>query len=71
MREVLEIRRAKPDVGSKWQHTKIFSSYEEMLREVSPTCVIIGVPPAAHGSAQSPIEINCAKAGVHMLIEKP
>lgn len=69
--KVLDIRKAKPDVCHKWQHTKIFSSYEEMIREVSPSCVIIGVPPAAHGSAQRPIEINCAKAGVHMLIEKP
>jgi len=69
--KVLSIRKTKPDVGHKWQNVRIFSNYEEMLRDVSPSCVLIGVPPAAHGSSQRPIEINCARAGVHMLVEKP
>ena len=42
-----------------------------MLDAVTPHCVFIGVPPGAHGCSEQPIELVCAKAKVHMFIEKP
>ncbi len=55
----------------KWVDTKIFSSYQEMLKEVHTDCVFIGVPPSVHGSMQNALELDCIKAGTNLFIEKP
>jgi len=68
---VVALRRSKPGVGPKWLNAKIFADTETMLAETRPDCVLIGVPPVAHGSDEKPLEIACANAGVHMFIEKP
>jgi len=68
---VLALRKAKSDVGHKWASVQIFTNTSDMLDATKPDCVIIGVPPFAHGCNKSPIEVECAKRGVHMFIEKP
>jgi len=68
--EVLAKRRAK-DIPGVWDNTRIFGNYKEMLEETKPDAVFIGVPPVAHGSPQSPVELDCVKYGCHILIEKP
>lgn len=65
----LERRRrgARPDI---YGACRIFTGWREMLTAAPPDAVIIGLPPAAHGR-MSGVELACAQAGVHMLIEKP
>jgi len=54
-----------------WENTRVFSDYREMIRETNPNCIFIGLPPNVHGSPQLPVELDCVKAGVHILVEKP
>jgi predicted dehydrogenase len=68
---VLALRKKKATSGHRWQQCQIFQDYKEMLQLAAPHCVFIGVPPGAHGSSERPIELVCARAGVHMFIEKP
>ena len=60
----------KPQI---YANTRIFADYREMLDETHPDAIFIGLPPEAHGTIDYPkdIELTCAKAGVHMFIEKP
>jgi len=46
---------------------KAYSDYETMLAEVKPDAVSVCTPNALH----SPISIAAAKAGAHVLVEKP
>lgn len=59
--------------GAMYADTKVYGEYREMLHEAKPDAVWIGVPPNVHGTAQAgnDMEIACAEAGVHMLVEKP
>jgi len=50
-----------------WKNAKLFDTYQAMLTATTPNAVFIGIPPIAHGE----VEITCAKAGIHMFIEKP
>jgi len=72
---VLEVRRSNPDTRYKkmWESTRVFSTLVDMLDATQPHCVFIGVPPAYHGCSLKPsnIEIECARRGVHMFVEKP
>jgi len=69
--KVLALRKAKQDVGHRWASVQTFTNTIDMLEATKPDCVIIGVPPFAHGCNKSPLEVECAKRGVHMFIEKP
>ncbi len=56
-----------------WAEARAFADWQQMLAEVKPDAVIVGLPPKAHGHIQAPkdIEINLARAGFAMFIEKP
>eukprot|EP01121_Diplochlamys_sp_Union-15-3_P018384 TRINITY_DN6671_c0_g1_i1.p1 TRINITY_DN6671_c0_g1~~TRINITY_DN6671_c0_g1_i1.p1 ORF type:complete len:371 (-),score=61.78 TRINITY_DN6671_c0_g1_i1:39-1151(-) len=54
-----------------WKDVKIFASVEELIQAKIVDAVFIGIPPFAHGKGDSIIETMCAKAGIHMFIEKP
>lgn len=59
--------------GAMVAGTRVYADYRRMLSELKPDAVWIGVPPNAHGTAEPgmDIELACAEAGVHMLVEKP
>eukprot|EP00891_Asterochloris_glomerata_P005060 jgi/Astpho2/5060/fgenesh1_pg.00071_%23_40_t len=61
--------------GDKWQDTKAFKTYQEMLQseQSKPDAAFIGVPPQFHGglSDKNNIELKLAQAGVHLFVEKP
>ena len=63
-------RGARPGI---YTNCRLHANWREMLEADRPDAVIIGLPPAAHGavSGQNAVEIACAQAGVHMLVEKP
>jgi predicted dehydrogenase len=67
--DVLAKRKAKKK--EIWEHAKIFEDYRDMLKETKPDAVFIGLPPSVHGSPQFPVELDCVKAGAHILVEKP
>ena len=69
---VLAARRSG-SAGRKYAQAKVFPDFRLLLDEARPDAVFIGLPPNAHGSPKSPkdIEMTCAAAGVHMLLEKP
>jgi len=74
--KVLQLRRESASTSilkDMWEETKTFSNLTEMLDSTTPHAVFIGVPPAYHGCTISPydIEVQCARRGVHMFIEKP
>jgi len=68
--EVLAKRQLKKHTNI-WKNTKIFSDYREMIKEAQPDAIIIGLPPNCHGSMEKPVELDCVKAGIHVLLEKP
>jgi predicted dehydrogenase len=47
--------------------TRLFASVEEMLSEMRPDGAVVAVPHVLHG----PLAIPLARAGVHLLVEKP
>ncbi|KAL0025024.1 hypothetical protein WJX77_012337 [Trebouxia sp. C0004] len=66
----------KGEHGNKWKDTKVFTTYREMLEDSSakPTAAFIGLPPMYHGALEDPtanIELEMAKAGVNLFVEKP
>jgi predicted dehydrogenase len=65
LNHVMEIRKKK--ANPIWSSTRLFTDYMLMLEMMKPNLVFIGVPPSVHGE----IEIECAKRGIHMFIEKP
>jgi len=72
----LSARQANAKYAHMYNNTKIYSSVADMLaepKEEHPDAVFIGLPPFCHGSTQAPydVEIQLAKAGIHMFIEKP
>jgi len=70
---ILDRQRQNTKNSAMWQDTIVFDNLQEMLDTVKIDAVFIGVPPDSHGSTSSPndIEIQCAKRGIHMFIEKP
>lgn len=67
---------AQGEHASKWQHTKVFPSYQAMLLcpDSKPDAAYIGVAANLHGSSHSPdvcMELDLAKAGISLFIEKP
>jgi len=70
---ILEKQRGLSKHPGLWRDTQVFGDYNSMFDSVQIEAVFVGVPPAAHGSliAPSDIEIQCAKRGIHMFIEKP
>lgn len=70
---VLEKQRASSRNPGVWKDTQVFSNTKTMFESVVIDAAFIGVPPGAHGSHTSPndIELQCAKYGIHMFIEKP
>ncbi|BDA44533.1 Uncharacterized protein UNK4.17 [Coccomyxa sp. Obi] len=69
---------SKGAYGHKWKGCDVFKDYHAMLeassQEKRPDAMIIGVPPLIHGSLDVPqyaMELDLAKAGMHMLVEKP
>lgn len=70
---VLAIRRngSAPEL---YTNTKSYRSVKEFLSCGDlPDAVFIGLPPDQHGTMESPkdIEVQCAKAGISLFIEKP
>lgn len=68
----LKLRRhgTRPDL---YAACHVFTNHRTMLEAAAPDAVIIGLPPSAHGQTRgdNAVEMACAQAGVHMLIEKP
>ena len=58
---------ARADEKAKEYSGKAFADYREMIGEVELDAVCICVPPHVHGD----MEIDCARKGLHMLVEKP
>jgi predicted dehydrogenase len=52
---------------------KVFGDFRDLLAVTHPDAVWIGVPPCVHGTAGQgmDIELQCARLGVHMFVEKP
>jgi len=52
---------------------EVFGDFREMIERARPEAVWIGVPPNVHGVDEEglDIEIQCARAGVSMFVEKP
>ena len=73
----VDLARAKARLAGRrnaiYSRARPYADYRVMLSEQKPEAVWIGVPPEAHGMAQAgkDIELCCARAGVHMFIEKP
>jgi len=74
--KVLQDRRESattPILKAMWEETRTFANLVEMLDTTAPHAVFIGVPPAYHGCTLKPydIEVQCARRGIHMFVEKP
>jgi len=70
---ILERQRKNTLKPAMWSETQVFANYNDMLDSLHIDAVFIGVPPDAHGTSEAPndIEIQCARRGIHMFIEKP
>lgn len=70
--KVLAARRAG-SAGAIYAEAKVFPDFRQLMDKARPDAVFVGLPPSAHGSAEPPkdVEMACAAAGVHMLLEKP
>jgi predicted dehydrogenase len=73
--KVLQQRRSSL-YGHMYTNTKVYTSVKAMLEDnhnPKPDAVFIGLPPHCHGSTKEPhdVEIQCARAGIHLFIEKP
>ncbi|MEK7474065.1 MAG: Gfo/Idh/MocA family oxidoreductase [Candidatus Coatesbacteria bacterium] len=66
-------KRLSERAGPMWAGTRAFADFREMLDAEKPDAVWIAVPPYAHGTAEpgKDLEVECARRGIHMLIEKP
>ncbi len=66
-------RRLDERSGPLYANTKTFKDYREMLNTLDLDAVWIGVPPSAHGTMEpgKDMEVQCARAGVHIFVEKP
>jgi predicted dehydrogenase len=56
-----------------FRSARVFPDVYSLIAEVRPQAVWIGVPPSAHGTTEPgrDVEAACARAGIHMFIEKP
>jgi len=54
-------------VSAEYPETRVFADYRKLLDEVRPQAVIIASPNQVHAETG----IECARRGVHILIEKP
>src|SRR5258705_3530002 len=54
-------------VSAEYPKTRVFADYRNLLDEVRPQAVIIASPNQVHAETG----IECARRGVHILIEKP
>ena len=56
-----------------FEGAQAYATPRELLEQGRPDVVWIGVPPNAHGTLETSrdLELACAKAGVHLFIEKP
>jgi predicted dehydrogenase len=78
---VADVNAARADaVADRWRaqspqvfgEAKGFGSVTDMLDQARPDAVIIGLPPFAHGlPAKFDFELECARRGVHIFVEKP
>ena len=77
----IDLRRAQKAVAKQqsgpvpkvWAHARPFASWQQMVDEVRPNAVVIGLPPSQHGRPEGPqaVEVELAQRGISMLIEKP
>ncbi len=69
---ILADRRARPS-GAIYADARVLPDFRRLLEQTKPDIAFVGVPPNAHGGTDAPrdIELACAAAGVHMLVEKP
>lgn len=78
---VADINAARADaVAERWRNKspqvfgtmKGFGSVQAMLDEAHPDAVILGLPPYAHGLPEKfDFELECARRGIHLFVEKP
>jgi predicted dehydrogenase len=78
---VADVNAARADaVAERWRakspsvfgEMKGYGSVEAMLDEAQPEAVIIGLPPFAHGLPHKfDFELECARRGIHLFVEKP
>lgn len=62
--------------AKKWENCVVVDDYKKLIGlhgEKLVDIVFIGLPPKFHGSTSpgADVEIQCAKQGIHMFIEKP
>jgi predicted dehydrogenase len=62
----LNLSRAEK-FAQKFGISKVYSDHQKMLKEADFDAVAIVTPDFAHG----PVTVDCAKAGKHILLEKP
>jgi predicted dehydrogenase len=78
---VADVNAARAEaVAQRWRdkspevfaEMKGYGSVQAMLDEARPDAVIIGLPPFAHGlPTKFDFELECARRGVHLFVEKP
>jgi len=68
----LAARRAGPH-ADVYAGARAFADWRAMLDAARPQAVVVGLPPHAHGREEPPgdVELQLARRGVAMLIEKP
>jgi predicted dehydrogenase len=66
-------KRLRERTGPMWAGARAFADFRIMLDETKPQAVWIAVPPHCHGTTETgkDLEVECARRGVAMLIEKP
>jgi len=62
-----DVRKEAADESAKTYSAKAFTDYRKMLKEVPMDAVYVCVPPNAHGD----MEIDAARKGLHLFVEKP
>ncbi|KAF1776415.1 NAD(P)-binding domain [Phytophthora cactorum] len=69
--EKIDERRANKEFAHVWANTEVYADIQDMLDNVKPSAVFIGVPPSFHGCYKYPLELQVLRAGAHLFLEKP
>jgi hypothetical protein len=69
--EKVDARPANKEFAHVWANTEVYADLQDMLNNVKPTAVFIGVPPSFLGCYKYPLELQVLRAGAHLFVEKP
>lgn len=65
--ELVGLVEPNPEAAAKFPGLTLYRSHLELLQQAKPEAVVIATPNQTHAA----IGIDCARQGVHLLIEKP